>query len=201
MKNNQDNRLFPELEKQRESQLLDLLAPFAHIKPPFHYSATNRCIDRGLIPECMFAYLETLEFLCATVLSAQKAQRIFGVRASVLLAMAMDEASYDFRGLTRDPNMFCDYDPKLHSVSREIDRWFMRRAKQLTAKRFQKALNSTNALFHLKLLSDLGYYDRIRGEDLCSIVTTNNLEECDLAGMLPIGEYPTKTTPRSRTPG
>lgn len=189
---NQGNGISAELERARESQLLDLLAPFANCNPPFSYSASNRCTNRGLIPGCLLESLKVLEFLCATVLSAQKAQRMYGVRASVLLAMAIDEASFDVRNLTRDPQIFCDREVERHSTSPSIDRWFLCRAKALATKLFRKALNcNKNAKSYVEALGRLGYFeeDYLKVQDLCSIVETNQLEECDLAGMLPIGEY------------
>lgn len=187
---NQRNSLSAEVERERESRLLDLLAPFAHCTPPFSYSASHRCTDRGLIPGCLLESLKVLEFLCATVLSAQKAQRVYGVRASVLLAMAIDEAAFDVRNLTRDPQIFCDREVERHSTSPTIDRWFSCRAKALATKLYRKALNCRNAKSYIEALCKLGYFeDSLKAQDLYSIVETNELEECDLAGLLPIGEY------------
>lgn len=191
MQGNHENRLSAEAERERESQLLDLLAPFANCNPPFSYSAGTRCTERGLIPGCLLESLQVLEFLCATVLSAQKSQRMYGVRASVLLAMAIDESAFNVRNLTRERQIFSDREVEGHSTSPIIDQWFFRRAKSLSTKIFRPALNrNKNAKGYIESLCKLGYFeDSLKAQDLCSIIKTNKLEACDVAGMLPIGEY------------
>lgn len=171
------------------SELLELLIPFVGCFPPFGYTAADRCMERGLLPGHLLSCLHVLEFLSVTVLSAQKAQRALGVRASVLLSMALDESAFDVRGIARDPELLQEDYFNKRLISPRVDQWFMKRAKMLAGKRFKRALACTNAKTYLQRLSDLGYCDAFKSSDLISNIESYELESCDLAGMLPIGEY------------
>lgn len=175
-----------------EQQLLERLMPYMAIMPLFSYTMSNRCQEKGLLPGHLLAALEVLQFLSCTVLSAQKAQRVYGVRASVLLAMALDEASFDANDLLKNGKLLNDYSGE-PSISPQIDEWFLARAKMLaTSKRFKMAMNlNSDVKAYIRRICDLGFCDHLKAEDLCQNVETYELQECDLAGMLPVGVYET----------
>ncbi len=67
--------------EKREGELLDLLTPFLGCEAPFSRTASDRCLEKGLVPAHLVSCLRVLHFLSFAVLSAQKAQRKYGVRA------------------------------------------------------------------------------------------------------------------------
>jgi hypothetical protein len=173
-----------------ERQLLDRLVPYMAIMPPFDYTASNRCVEKGLLPGPLLSALNVLQFLSCTVLSAQKAQRIYGVRASVLLAIALDESAFDANNLLRSGPLLNEYSGE-PAISPQIDKWFLTRARVLaTSKRFKAAmiLNS-DVKAYIYRICHLGFCDDLRAEDLYQNVKTYELEACDLAGMVPLGRY------------
>ncbi len=182
--------LDPAETEKREEQLVDILTPFFGCVPPFSYTVGNRCMERGLLPRHLLFCLAVLNFLSFAVLSAQKAQRRYGVRASVLLSMALDEFAFDIRHLARDPMICRDLDGR-RSVSPNINRWFLARARRLaTAKAFRTSRGwwpSPRA--YIFRLCELGFCNSFTAEDLCSNIEVYGLKDCDLAGLLPIGEY------------
>lgn len=103
-----------------ERQFLESLVPYMAIVPSFSYSAGSRCQEKGLLPGHLLAALEVLQFLSCTVLSAQKAQRLYGIRASVLLAMALDEFSFDANNLLKDGKLLNDYSGE-RSISPQVN--------------------------------------------------------------------------------
>lgn len=59
-----------------------------------------------------------------------------------------------------------------------------------TSKRFRVAMNlSSNVKAYIRRICDLGFCDNLKAEDLCQDVETYQLQACDLADMLPVGEY------------
>lgn len=175
--------------KESESRLLELLVPFMGCYPPFGFTAGDRCLSRGLLPGHLLDCLHVLDFLSVTVLSAQKAQRAYGVRASVLLAMAIDECGFEVRDLARDPELLQeDYDNN-RLISPRVDQWFMNRAKRFATKRFQKALQCVSLEGCVDLICELGFGDSMKAKDLWANIESYHLDDCDRAGMLPIGEY------------
>lgn len=175
--------------EERESELLELLVPFTGCMPQFRNTAGGRCMLRGLLPGHLLSCLDVLEFLSYTVISAQKAQRRYGVRASVLLSMAIDEFSFDVRELARDPTILRERDDK-RKISPNIDRWFLNRAKQLATRNpLKTALKSPSVKRYINWICDLGFGDSMKALDLWHNIEIYHLEECDMAGMLPVGEY------------
>lgn len=177
------------LRNPQQSELLDLLAPFMNCEPAFAESSGDRCLDRGLLPAHLLTCLTVLKFVSITVLAAQEAQRGYGVWASVLLSMAIDESSFDVCALTPDRLIF-----KERGCSRELNpsigRWFSARAKRLTrTDRLKIAAREPSAKRHIDHLCRLGFCDRAKADDLWANIETYELQRCDLAGMLPIGEY------------
>jgi hypothetical protein len=179
----------PAETEKREEQLVDLLTPFFGCVPPFSYAVSLRCTERGLLPGHLLSCLDVLGFLSFTVLAAQKAQRKYGVRASVLLSMAMDEFGFDVRDLARD-TVLCSDNGNVKRISPKIDRWFLTRAKHLTtAKAFRKALQCRSTRGYIQQICDRGFGDSLKAEDLWDNIENYHLDDCDVAGMLPIGEY------------
>src|ERR1700722_16074416 len=172
-----------------ESDLVDLLAPFMACMPPFGDTASDRCLGRGLLPCQLLASLEVLSFLSFTVISAQKAQRQYGVRASVLVSMAMHEHGFDVRCLANDPMLLREF-TGARTISPNIDKWFMNRAKQLTrTKAQQKALDYPSVGAYVHKICELGFGDSSMAMDILSNIQNYGLTDCDRAGMLPLGEY------------
>jgi hypothetical protein len=169
-------------------ELLDLLAPYMNCAPAFAETAADRCMERGLLPGHLVDSLNVLGFLAVTVLSAQEAQRTSGVRASVLLSMALDESAFDARNLTHNATVLSE-SVGLREVAPAIDRWFHVRAKKLTSKQFEPALRSTSVRRYIDWICDLGFGKSMKARDLWSNVERYGLEECDRAGMLPLGRY------------
>ena len=98
----ESKRIKPINNPDIERDLIQRLVPFMAVVPVFSNRTRNRCVESGLIPDALIWALEVVQFLSYTVLSAQRAQRIYGVRASVLLAMAMDETGITVESLTND---------------------------------------------------------------------------------------------------
>ncbi len=178
-----------EIEK-REEKLVDLLTPFFRCEVPFSYTVEERCMERGLLPAHLLDCLGVLNFLSFAVLSAQRAQRKFGVRASVLLSIALYEFGHDIRDLARDPMLCSDRGDNRRRISPNIDRWFLARARRLaTAKALRKALPCISPRRYIYQLCDFGFCDSLKADDLWSNIEEYHLDDCDLCGMLPIGEY------------
>jgi hypothetical protein len=171
-----------------ETELLETLIPFLP-STPFEHSSGMRCLNRGLVPAHLLDCLSVLRFLSCTVISAQKAQRALGVRASVLLAMAMSESAFDVRNLVHEPKLFHENNSEWN-ISPEIDRWFLKRAKRLTATRpLRESLHTPSTRAYINQICELGFGDSLDADDLWANVENYHLEECDAAGMLPIGEF------------
>jgi len=58
-------------------------------------SQLDECENRGLLPIPLAESFVMLKFLSRTILAAQKAQRQYGVPASVLIGIAVFESSWD----------------------------------------------------------------------------------------------------------
>lgn len=177
--------------KIQEARLLELLIPVMGISSSPLLSRMTKCQEKGLLPGHLIACLEVLQFLTYTVLSAQKAQRLFGVRASVLLAMAMNEGAFDVSNLINS-SPFSEY-AGVCSLSPALDKWFLARARRLTAdKRFRKAMScAKDPKVYIFELFGLGYCDRLEALDLVDNIKSYDLEFCDRAGLLDIGQYRT----------
>lgn len=176
-------------EASSERDLLELLVPFMGCLPPFVSTASERCSAKGLLPSHLVDYLVVLNLLSFTVLSAQKAQRKYGVRASVLLSMAIDESSFEIRDLVSSPNLIREQEGR-RSLSPDIDRWFLNRAKKLaTSKAFKDALPCVAVREYIQAICESGFGDPMKALDLWSNIENYHLEDCDRAAMLPIGRY------------
>ena len=174
---------------REKSGLLELLIPFMGCEPRFGHTSGDRCINRGLLPGHLLDSLRVLDFLAVTVISAQSAQRQYGVRASVLISMAIDESAFDVRGLVNDPMIFREPAGE-RTISHDIDKWFLNRARRLaTTKALRKALPCVSVEHYIREICNLGFGDSMKAEDLWANIETYHLEDCDRAGMLPIGEY------------
>ncbi len=168
-----------EIEK-REEQLIDLLTPFFRCEVPFSYTVEERCMERGLLPGHLLDCLGALHFLSFAVLSAQKAQRRYGVRASVLLSMALDEFGHDIRDLARDP-MLCSDAGDVKRISPSIDRWFLARARRLaTAKAFRQVHQGPSPRRYIYEICEHGFGDSLKADDLWA-----NIESYHLDGLRP----------------
>lgn len=178
-------------DRGQEANLLELLVPYMGCLPPFSRAAANRCTERGLLPGSLLTALEVLHFLSYTVLSAQNAQRAYGVRASVLLSMGLDESSFDICSLVDDSRLAMESDDERLSISPAIEGWFMKRAKLLaTSKKYRSALRMVHCVkVYVHKIAELGFFDHFKAEDILSNVEIFGLEHCDLGGMLPVGQF------------
>ena len=103
--------------------------------------------------------------------------------------MAMHEVGFDPRRLTRDHLVFSEQGGA-RIISRDIDRWFSKKAKLLaTTKTLRKALPCTSVEGYIKHVCELGFerLARCRGSE--ANVENYHLQDCDCAGMLPIGKF------------
>ena len=129
-----------------------------------------------------------MRFVCHTVLSAQKAQRKYGVPASVLISIAMHEVGWD-------PTDLMEGEPLLPDcgccISASVDNWFMDQARELA---ISKAYRGAMPLVHdveayVKKLSTLGFCCESDAEDILNRIQGYELQDCDLAGILPPGQF------------
>ncbi len=173
-----------------EFELTEPLVSFMRFYTPSMQSAMKRCLETGLLPSSFARFLDVLQFLAKTVISAQRAQRLYGVRASVLLAMALDESSFNLGNLI--DSQYLDTESQVIFMANPyVDKWFLKRAKKLsTDKRLRKAMSSANdPKAYLFELFGLGFCDLCRANDLMANIEEFNLESCDAAGMFPLGQY------------
>ncbi|MGD1106936.1 MAG: hypothetical protein ABR865_07810 [Terracidiphilus sp.] len=175
--------------EKREEELVDLLTPFFRCEVPFSYTVSLRCTERGLLPGHLLSCLTVLNFLSFAVLSAQKAQRKYRVRASVLLSMALDEFAFDIHSLACG-SALCSDAGDVKRISPKIDRWFLARARQLaTAKGFRQVPRGGSTRGYIYQICERGFGDSLKADDLWANIENYHLADCDLAGFLPIGEY------------
>jgi hypothetical protein len=131
--------------------------------------------DRGLIPSRLMESLSVIMFLARNVLHAQDAQRRYGVPASVLMSIALNLSAWGYGSLS------------------DGNGWFEVEARRLvTSDRYRVAiLSADDASLYVRKLDELGYCDEIDvgAEDILSPIEQYDLTACDLAGILPIGEY------------
>jgi hypothetical protein len=103
--------------------------------------------------------------------------------------MALDEFGFDVRDLANDPMLMRDTNGE-RMVSPNIDKWFVNRAKQLTrTKQQREALDYASVEAYIGRICELGFGDSFKASDLWANVKNYNLDDCDRAGMLPIGGY------------
>ena len=173
-----------------EMDLLERLVPYMDVLPPFSYAASQKCLAKGLLPAGLLGAVNTLQFLTCTVLSAQKAQRTYGVRASVLLAMALGESAYDANNLLSGGKLLDDYNGE-RSISSDIDEWFSERAQMLACTEpFREALPFVaDSKTYIHRICALGFCDDSDARDLVSRIEEFFLTDLDMAGLLPLGQY------------
>lgn len=172
-----------------EGSLFKLVLPTIQMIVQSNDSIDEQLTDRGLIPLRLMESLIVLKFVSATVLSAQRAQRKFGVPASVLMAMAMFEHCSDASNLTEGKSFATGC---CCCVPSGIESWFIERAKLLSrSPKFREAMASAaDVNSYLERLLSLGFFeDRLDMADVLAIVDHNDLRECDLAGELMPGEF------------
>jgi hypothetical protein len=166
-----------------------LLLPLAQ-SMELSWNHINKCVRAGLIPQILQGSFVVLKFLSRTVLAAQKAQRCFGVPASVLIAIAINESAWEVDDLAvaharTVAGVSCA------CCSPDIEAWFLAKAKYLSeSPEFRDAWPLVHDVraYVLRLFS-LGLGDELDAQDIISIIEDYNLEECDLAALLPPGEY------------
>lgn len=187
----EDNKGHVPMFGDSEVEMLKLLTPLIR----FSKCASREVIDkweaRGLLPMGLMDNFCAVLFISCTILSAQKAQRLFGVPASVLISMALDEIGFNAQDLAGDQSLLqkCGC-----CVAPNIDSWFMKRAQLLgTSDPFQEAMPFVNNVkMYVEKLSDLGFWNEfaeLKVMDLPDNVASYCLEACDLAAILPAGHY------------
>jgi hypothetical protein len=157
----------------------------------FDYDLVTECENRGYLPLKLMDGLHTVKFLSRTVLAAQKAQRTYGVPASVLISIAMDKSAFDADNLLENSQLAVEWPGCGCCYSPEILKWFMKMAERLTespkCRNAMKLLPDISAyvkrLFSLKLGSNLD------AEDVLANVANYGLEDCDLAALRQPGEH------------
>lgn len=142
------------------------------------WSSLDEAADLGLLPISLREHLTVIGFLAATVLDAQAAQRKYGVPASVLIAIGLAVSGWDASALPGGNG------------------WFLKEAHYLARSgKFQPALGTAaDVKSYLAALRWLGYFsNRHKGsfdaDDVLSPIDDYDLRDCDVAGLLPLGEY------------
>jgi len=170
---------------EAEVALLDLLKPFIECADLITHEVIDRCEKRGLLPIGLMDEFLTVLFVSCTVLSAQKAQRLYGVPASVLMSIALLEEGFDAGSLAGDQPLIqccgCCVPPNL-------DKWFLEKAQHLAT--FREAMPLVDDVKrYIEKLRDLGFCEGLEAEDLIANIENYHLEECDVAAILLPGQY------------
>lgn len=157
-----------------EAKLLNSLRPIVEATQMIAEETINRCEDAGLLPIPLIEGLQMLAFVVRSVVAAQRAQRAYGVPSSYLIAMAAYEFSWDAAELENG-----------------IDEWFLERAWRLaTTKKFMGAMPFAEEVSaYARKLCELGFRDLHSTEDLLSYIEQFRLGDCDIAAILPPGQY------------
>jgi hypothetical protein len=157
----------------------------------FNYDLVDECGNRGFIPHMLADALGVAKFLSRTILAAQFAQRSYGVPASFLISIGLDESAWDADRLARLvdgsvewPGCECCYSPG-------IQRWFLETAKVLAeSPKYRKARSLTSDVkAYAHKLCSLGFRSALDMQDILDLIESYGLEECDLAALKQPGEY------------
>jgi hypothetical protein len=174
---------------EQEMMLFSLLQPLILATDIGSDKVVHDCISRGLLPISLVNAFEAIRFVSRTVLSAQRAQRAFGVPASVLMSIGMQECGmHDTSDLvySESPNR------NLHgSPVSNIDQWFIEKARDLaTSAPLCEAIPLVDDVkLYVGKLCELGFCDRLDAQDILNNIDSFHLEECDIAAILPAGQY------------
>jgi hypothetical protein len=157
-----------------EDKLRNALQPIIEATAMITEDTIDRCSNAGLISLRLIDGLNALAFVARSVVAAQRAQRTHGVPCSFLIALAIDESSWDATKL-----------------SGGVDEWFLECAWQLaTSTKFRSALPfADDARAYARKLCELGFRDHFKTEDLLGHIDEFRLDECDVAGILPSGHF------------
>jgi hypothetical protein len=129
--------------------------------------ATNSCIAHGLLPSDVVNFLCMARFLSVVVPPAQRAQRIYGVPASLLIANTILDHSWDLGRMT------ASYWTRLFNST----------AKKLAADPMCEVLLSmTEPQTFLRTLADCQAFDELRRKDLVGYITQYGLQQLDAPG-------------------
>lgn len=191
MKNNASSkRAAPHHVPMFNAVEMTLVAAFVR-STGFAYEILSECENRGYLPLKLVDQLLAAKFLARTVLAAQKAQRSYGVPASVLISIAMQETTFEANRLTEKangpvewPGCDCCYSPEIH-------KWFMEKAAFLAeSRRYRKAMKLLPDLdAYVKRIYSLGLGDHLDAQDVLNDIDHHDLRECDLAALRQPGEY------------
>ena len=122
----------------------------------------------------MMEPINLIAFLAATVIDAQRAQRKYGIPASILISIGLSLTAWNSADLP------------------EGNQWFQNEAAKLAlSPEFRTALPFVNdARSYLAELERLDYFrENYRADDILGPIERYDLAECDVAGFLPFGEY------------
>jgi len=171
---------------------LAFVAPLIH-STNISYEHISECLAKGLLSTQLATSFELLKFLSRTVLAAQKTQRKYGVPASVLIAIAVNESAWEAddlcvgrRRLAAWQGCDCCYAP-------DIEMWFLTKGKHLsTSAKFRGAMplvHDVKAYVHELCVLGLENGTWSYEGDLLDLIENFGLEQCDLAAILQPGEF------------
>lgn len=133
--------------------------------------AMNACLERGLLSIPMANALEDFSFLAETVVAAQVAARQYGLRASVLLAIARLRSGFDPLDFARDHGYAVSFSSSAHDRMQAIEQSFIEEARHLAKTRSlrpsMQVADDPSAYF--KKLCELGWCDPADLLDLPSL--------------------------------
>lgn len=175
-------------------------------KTDFNNEVASECTKRGFIPLRLSEALVVAKFVSRTVLAAQSAQREYNVPASVLIALALQQHSFDVDAFEDASVSLAVGTGSSGCRSLQILSWFMKTAEHLgTARKYHKArllFADRRAAYglptlkeYVNLVCSIGLGSRLDAdaEDVISNIETYDLYECDLAALRQSGEYNSET--------
>ena len=157
----------------------------------FNDDLMTECVNRGFLTDSLRESLIVAKFLSRTILAAQHAQRIYGVPASFLIAVGINESGWEADGLLEDRERSTEWLGCDCCYSPGIQKWFLEMAKLLAeSPKYSEAMNLvSNVREYGEKLSSLGFRNRLDMEDILTPIKNYDLEQCDLAALCEPNEY------------
>jgi hypothetical protein len=123
--------------------------------------ATDACLKRGLLSIPIVNSLEDFYFLAETVVAAQVAARQYGLRASVLLAIARLRSGFDPLDFATDHGYAVSFGSSAHDRMQAIEQSFIEEARHLAKTRSLRPLMQVadDPSAYFKKLCELGWCD------------------------------------------
>jgi hypothetical protein len=151
----------------------------------------DECVSRGFIPRSLGESLNIAKFLGRTVLAAQSAQRTYGVPASFLISLGLQQFAWGADLLSQTSDGGAGYPGFDCHVWPGILRWFMETAQHLaeSSEYSEAILFAHDVRAYAEKLVALGFRNSLDMEDVLTPIKNYDLEECDLAALRHPNEY------------